>query len=210
MATDSIRKFSAKKPPTKVELAEFRNYVSQLKAKGIITGKVSAKSARPAFVRGGKSLAEIVNKNHDKLKPFQSKRSLSPVDRKSFIKVRDVPGIKGKSLATVFKEMEADPVKFNALKRPDELWGFRIDGTDSRRVYNNIDDLIDDGFRYDAHHASHDIFHKRSKSSGLFSKIELVRWKGTHQQWFKQRKTRTAKQKFSNAQRMAVKRRKKK
>lgn len=53
--------------PTSSELRLFRSAVSQLKKQGIIKASVDARSARPYFVRGGKTLAEVVNKNRSKL-----------------------------------------------------------------------------------------------------------------------------------------------
>lgn len=182
-----IRKFSSKKSLSKTELTEFRNYVSQLKKQGKITGKIEARNARPAFVRGGKTLAEIVNANHTSLKPFQSKRKLPP---KLPFQLIDLP-FESKSLAGVIREIEANPRKWDYLLEPKDRIAYTIHGTSGKHLYPNLEELIAELSRYQ----DYGYFHKREPddTQGNFLKnIQILRWpKGaTKAQYTKQRKIR--------------------
>lgn len=205
------KRFSSKKPLTPSELKQFRASVSSLKKQGLIPKSVDARTARPYFVRGGKTLAEIVNKYNEpkpSAKPSDSPR-LAPLKRP--ISLRDLPGNKRKSLASLFRDIENDPsleAKINALKKPDEFFTFEIEGTRSIYPYRDIGLLLE-RFKYEGKQAAFDIYHKRQKSIDLFSKLKIVRWNDTATEWRAGAVKRTAR-KQAAAKRQAQHRRKKK
>lgn len=195
----TIPSFSSSKTISGQSLTEFRNYVSQAKKLGLVPASTDARTARPYFIRGGKTLAETINKNKSKLKPFnpsvkKAKSKLLSPDKP--ISIRDLP-IKGKSLATALKEMERDPSKFDALKRSNERWGFQVgkEQYGSIQIFGDIDLMVDYLRHYDgnAERASNSVFHKRSKSDRLFQSFKLVRWTGTNNEWKKFREKRVHK-----------------
>jgi hypothetical protein len=202
-----IPHYTPKQKLTAKELKVFRSYVSQLKKQGLISG-VDARSARPLMLRatgpkgGKKSLAEIINKNH-KLLSRPEYLSTKP------IRIRDFAG-KQTNLAQLFKEIERDPslaAKIDAKKAKGERWAFKIEGTDSMRVYGNIQVLIDDAFRYEGlkPYGSGDVFVNRRKSKELFGELKLIRWNKTVTEWQAQRHVK--KHKPSHAHRQAKNRR---
>lgn len=212
---DFIRKFSSKKTPNKVELAEFRNYVSQLKKQGKIPAglkrgskPVNAATARPRDLRGGKTLAEIVNANKASLKPFTSKRKLTPELPFNLI---DLP-LEHSDLAGILRELEDDPKKFNYLIEPGDRFAFEIEGTGGLHFYSDLgvmaNELLDsDGIQ--------NLFDKRADSQHLLRSLKIVRWpkRKNKAAYLKQRKVRrplTGKAKADkNAADAARKRRKK-
>jgi len=179
----NIPRFTSRKKLSPEALKEFRSLVSQAKRKGLIRSGISAKTARPSFISGGKTLAEILNKNSERLKPYIH----PPIRTKLLdkpIAVRDLP-IKRKSLAAFFNELERKPelaADINAMKRPGERFGFTIDGTRSITTFPNIEFLVDH-FKYEGKRAQFDIYHKHQKSVNLFNKIKLVRWKDGTPEW---------------------------
>lgn len=199
------------------ELKLFRSALSQLKKQGLIAKSIDARSARPYFVRGGKTLAELVNKNSSKLTPPVSK-SKSPTSKlppskpvkkphllpkRSPIAFRDLP-TKGRSLATVLKDMEANSAKFDAMKRDNEYWAFRIAGTDSRHIFRTAELMVQDAFKYGAGkgpYGNKDVFHSRYRSENLFDKIELIRWTGGISEWGNQRHVKKTKKKSDKRRR---------
>lgn len=194
----SIPKFSSRKPLSQSELREFRSYVAQLKRKGLIPGKTSVSSARPAFVRGGKTLAEIVNANRDKLTPYQPPVKKAPLGKP--LSVRSLPH-SHKSLARVLKDLEENERAIDALKKPDELWGFQIGGTDSLRLFSDIRLVLD----YLGESAGiQQLYHKRQKSQEVFNSLKIVRWNKSATEWFRQRKVKGKRHRAKQA----VKRRK--
>jgi hypothetical protein len=198
-AAQKIRSFPTKKSLSGSNLREFRSYVSQLKKQGVIPKSVDARSARPYFKRGGKTLAEIVNRNHAKLTPHPT---LSPGVTPAKTKLADGPlairdfATNQKGLATLFRDMEKDDAlaaRVDAMKRDDEMWGFRIEGTDSMHIFADIRLLIDEAFKYGKRigpYGTEDIFHKRSKSVDLLDKLVLVRWNKGPSAWDAQRRAK--------------------
>lgn len=159
------------------ELKQFRSYVSQLKKKGLIKKGIAAKSARPVMISNGKTLQEIVNKNLASIPP----KSASLLPLKSPYKLQSIPGVTNKSLAGIFNEIERDPslaAKINALKKPGERFAFQIDGMPSLHAYVDIEQLIEDAFKYEDAHAGFSIYSKRQKSRVLGDKLKIVRWNG--------------------------------
>lgn len=161
------------------ELKQFRAYVSQLKKKGLIKKGIAARSARPVMISNGKTLQEIVNKNLASIPPKQPATSLLPL--KSPYKLQSVPGVTNKSLAGIFNEIEKHPklaAKINALKKPGERFAFQIDGMPSLHAYVDIEQLIEDAFKYEDSKAGFSIYSKRQKSRVLGDKLKIVRWNG--------------------------------
>lgn len=192
------------------ELKEFRRYVSQLKKEGKIKTSIDARSARPYFLSNGKTLQSIVNKNLSETKLPASK----PRKQKSFY-VRDL-GLKAKSLATAFNEIEKNPKlikRINSMLKPGERFAFDIEGTHSMMTFPDIELLIDEAFKYGKDikgnprmpWGSQDIYHKRSKSVALFDKLKIVTWNKGLTEW---RSTTHPKPKKKKAKKSAKKRRK--
>lgn len=163
------------------ELKEFRSEVSRLKKSGLIKKTVNARQARPYQLSNGKTLREIVNANTE----------LGP----SKFYVRDLP-IERKSLSAVFNDIEKDPAlaaRINAMKKPSEKFAFEIDGTRSRQLFDDIQDVIDLAFKYGhfdggvggqpGPHGSKDVFHNRRKSIALYNSLKLVRWDKGKRAW---------------------------
>ena len=181
-------------------LREFRHYVSQLKKQGKIPKGVDARSARPYFKRGGKTLASIVNSNHKNLTPYTGPGGLGvPTKAERLaqgpLEIRDF-ATNQTNLARLFRDIERDDelaAKIDAMKREDESWAFRIEGTDSWHVFASIRLLIDDAFRYANRvgpYGHRDIFHDRGRSSELFGKLQLIRWRSGPSAWGEQRRAR--------------------
>lgn len=184
--TSPIQKFSSRKSPSASELKEFRNYVAQLKRKGLVPGKTSARVARPAFVRGGKTLAEIVNANRNKLTPYQPIAKSTKAPLRKPLSVRSLPH-KHKSLAGALKDLEENSRTLDKLKKPGELWGFEIGGTSSLRIFSDIRLVLD----YLGESAGiQQVYHKRQKSQEVFNSLKLVRWNRSATEWVEQRKVR--------------------
>lgn len=162
-----------------VELKQFRSYVSQLKKKGLIKKGISARSARPVMISNGKTLQEIVNKSLKTIPPIQPTARLLPL--KTPYTLRNVPGIQNKSLAAIFNEIERNPElasQINAMKLPGERFAFQIDGMPSMHAYVDIEQLIEDAFKYTDDRAGFSIYSKRQKSRVLGEKLKIVRWNG--------------------------------
>ena len=177
------QRYSSKRPLSATDLKEFRSHVARLKKQGVIPSNVDARSARPYFVRGGKTLAEYVNKD---LNPPAPKPKLATARQP--ITVRNLPNTKHRSLAGLLKDMEEHADEINALKKPDEFFGFRIAGTDSIAPYRTIKLLIDElkesaGIQY--------LFNRRSRSAKeVFDTLQIIRWNQPPGQWYRQRKVR--------------------
>lgn len=186
-------KFSSKKPLSPSQLKEFRSAVASLKRQGLLKGSVDARSARPYFVRGGKTLAEQVNKNLDKIQPVN--RSTKTVGRTSRAKlqpkapelkplntpisVRDYP-LNARGLASTIKGLDENFAEINKLKRPREKFGFEIDGIRSYAIFYDIRDLAE----YLSESAGIQmVLKRRQQSAELFSKLKLVRWNRTAKEW---------------------------
>lgn len=189
---DSIRKFSSKKNPSKLELVEFRNYVAQLKKQGKITSKVSARNARPANVSGGKTFAEIVNSNRDDLKPYVSKFKLP---KQTPFNVRDIPGLEGLTLAQSLKELEDNPQKYDRLIEPGDRVAVEIDGTGSRVFYSDVSALAEELRHYKPF---------TEQNGAKFNRVQIIRFpKGaSREKYLKNRpvnKSKFAKLKSANA-----------
>lgn len=172
----SIRKFSSRKTPTPNELAEFRHYVSQLKKQGKIPDSlrkgakaVDARTARPRDLRGGKTLAEIVNAARPNLTPFVSKKKLIP---EAPYRLIDMP-LEHSDLATVLRELEDDPKKFDYLLEPGDRWVVRIYGTDSLRFYKNLGDWA---FRMNDSSQVEQLFSKHGEAKDLLDHVQISRW----------------------------------
>jgi hypothetical protein len=196
VATAKIRSFPTSKKLSGSNLREFRYYVSQLKKQGVIKG-VDARSARPYFKRGGRTLADYVNRNHRRLTPYTGPGGLGiPTKAERLaqgpLEIRDFAS--GNSLARLFRDIERDDdlaARIDAMKRDDELWAFRIEGTDSHHVYGDIRLLINETFRYGKQigpYGSQDVFHSREKSEDLIGKLQLIRWNKGPSAWDRQRR----------------------
>jgi hypothetical protein len=173
------------------ELKSFRSHVSALKKQGKIKASIDARSARPYFLSGGKTLQEIVNKNVSKTENIPSRAKA----RSPFL-LRDAPGIKQKGLAAIFNQIEKDPAllaRIEALKKPGERWAFEIDGTPSMHAYPDLELLIEDTFKYTGTKASQSIYSKRDKSARLGSRLKLIRWDGSDFSWQDTRSAKLAK-----------------
>lgn len=220
MTTDAkrIRSFPSKKSLSGSNLREFRNYVAQLKKQGIIPKTVDARSARPYFKRGGKTLAEYVNKNHKRLEPYTGAGGLGvPTKAEKLaqgpLEIREF-ATKQTNLARLFRDIESDDAlaaRIDAMKRDGEYWAFRIEGTDSQLIFADIRLLIDEAFKYGSRvgpYGNYDVFHKHSRSKELFGKLQLIRWKKGPSAWGAQR--HKAGKRISHAGRMAKNRSKNK
>ena len=199
-----IRSFPTSKKLSGSNLREFRHYVSQLKKQGKIPKGVDARVARPYFKRGGKTLAEIVNKNHQSLTPYvppaSTKKKLLPLNRP--MSVRDFP-IHKHSVAEALKYFEEHADELNAMKKPEERFAIEIDKTRSLAVFENIEVLVNEYLESEGIKA---LFHKRQKSKEVFNKLKIVRWNQGVNEWNSGHRKR---QQLSKAQRSAQFRRKK-
>jgi hypothetical protein len=199
----AIKKFSSKKPLDKSDLKEFRYYVAQLKQKKLTSR--AARSARPYFISDGKTLAELVNKNASKLKPYSPpvpKQSKLPLRRP--ISVRDFP-VKHNSLAGVLRDLDENSAAINKLKNSDEKFAFEIDGIRSYAIFYDIKDLSE----YLSESAGiQQVLQKRTKSQELFKALKIVRWNKTATEW--KPGPQKARRKSSHAGRQAKTRKRKK
>lgn len=193
MADKKIRAFGAKSNPSPERLKEFRSYVRQLKRQGILTGKIDPKVARPNFVRGGRNLADIVNRHRAKLKPVTPAKPTPPAAPKKTaakagkllpartpISFRDLP-IEARSLGQAIHELSQNSKAFDKLKRKDEKFAFQIDGIHSVAVFPDMERLTNylgnsDGIQY--------VLQKHQKDAQfIFDSIKLVRWNGSNREW---------------------------
>ena len=202
-----IRKFSSRKNPSKNELAEFRNYVSQLKKSGKITSKVSARNARPANVSGGKTFAEIVNANRDSLVPFVPKFRLP---KQTPYSLTDLPGLQSRTLPDILHEIANNPKKFDGLIDPNDRIAAEIEGTGTLSFYRTLS-LMADEWEYGS--SFQDL--SAPEARGLLSSIKVVRWPANKSKadWLRVRpvnKARYARQKRENAKRKALNKRSRK
>lgn len=175
----AIEKFSSK-TLSGSELKRFRHAVSELKKQGLIKRSIAAGSARPYFLSEGKTLREIVNKHASSLQPLKSapkKPPLAPLSKP--ISVREFPH-KHKSLAGVFSDLKKNSAEINKLKKPDEKFGFQIDGIRSYAIYSDIEDLIE---RLEDSGGIQQVLKKRQDSQELFSKLKIVRWNQSAKLW---------------------------
>lgn len=195
-----IRSFPTTKKLSGTNLREFRNYVSQLKKQGVIPNSVDARSARPYFRRGGRTLADYVNKNHKRLEPYTKPGGLGvPTKAERLaqgpLEIRDF-ATNQTDLARLFRDIESDDAlaaRIDSMKRNDEMWAFRIEGTDSHHIFADIRLLIDEAFRYGKQvgpYGHRDIFHDRGRSSELFGRLQLIRWKQGPSAWGRQRRAK--------------------
>lgn len=194
-------KFS-RKTSSPQELKLFRSALAQLKKRGVIDVKIDARSARPYFVRGGKTLAELVNKNSasvqasklpPSVKPLLTlyKRSapksvtkqapktpakLLPANRP--IKFRKLPGQSKNNLVDTLSDLESNPQRFNQLKRDDEYFGARLYGSDTYKVFRTVQELERYMERYQFEGTPEDIIQE----------ISLIRWTGTQASWQRERR----------------------
>ena len=172
-------KFSARESLYTERLAEFRNYVSQLKKQGIITRKGPASSARPSFLQkgpkgGAKSLREIVNANLDKVTPLPK---LLPLGHP--VSVRSLP-TKSKGLASLLSDLEKNYKDIDALKKPREYFAFQINGMKSYAIFRDIRLLAE----YLGESAGIQlVLHKHRKSSAIFDALKIVRWNRSAKAW---------------------------
>jgi hypothetical protein len=199
-----IRKFSSRKNPSKNELAEFRNYVAQLKRTGKITSKVSARNARPANISGGKTFAEIVNVNREALKPFVPKFRLP---KQTPFLLTDLPGLKATTFSGVLEEIAADPKKYDALIDPNDRIAAVIEGTGTTIFYRTLSELAEE---WEYGHSFQDL--TAPEARGLLKTIKVVRWPADKSKadWLAIRpvnKAAYAKIKRENAKRRALNRR---
>ena len=146
-----------------------------MKKAGKLPSKTDPKVAQPYFVRGGKTLAEIVNKANEPPKPKAPK--LNPLAKP--ISIRDFP-IKHKSLAGVLKELEENAADIDKLKRPGEKWAFQVDGIRSYRTFEDIglfvQEMLDSA-------GIQQVLKKRQASQELYNSLKLVRWNKTATEW---------------------------
>jgi hypothetical protein len=192
----NIPHYSAKKKLTTKELRDFRSYVSQLKSKGLIPKSTDAKTARPYFIRGGKTLAESVNKYHNELTPKPELVKLG----KPGISIVDFPPpatLKHKSLAGILNEIETRGPELDKLKKPDESWAFSIHGTRGYVTFKKIN-LFAEFMKESA--GIQQVLHKRQKSQNIVEGLKLVRWNKTpgqfkgEMQHYKKPKSKASKQ----------------
>lgn len=191
------RKYTSHGKLSSAELKEFRAKVAALKKAGKLPAsrsKTNPRTARPSMKRGGKTLAEIVNKTRLPKKP-----PLAPLGKA--LSIRDFP-TKHKSLAGVLKDLEEHGDEINALKRPDENFAFQIDGIRSYAVFGSIQQFA----RSLAESAGiQQVLKKRQDSQELYNSLKIVRWNKTAKEW----KPKAQKRKSSHAARQAKSRRKK-
>lgn len=162
------------------ELREFRSLVSKYKKAGLIKGKVDARSARPSFVRGGKSLAAQVNaaQKIKTVKQAKTTPKLAPLDKP--VSFRNLPSVNKKSLAGVLNSIEENADAINATKKQEENFGFKIYGSKSYRVFEDVRDLI----KYlEKYKTINEVQHKRLESDDVLSNLVLVRVNKTANQW---------------------------
>jgi hypothetical protein len=205
-----IPSFSASKSLSGQSLTEFRNYVAQAKKLGLVPASTDARTARPYYIRGGKTLAETLNKNKSKLKPFtpaqKGRPKLLPPDKP--ILIRDLP-LKAKSLAAAIKELESDPSKFDSMKKPGEKFAFQVgpEGYGSAQVFSDIELMTDYLRHYDGvgDREANNVFNRPSKSRRLFPTFKLIRWTQSNAKWKEEREKRVHK---ARTQRPRRKRRK--
>lgn len=199
----SVKKYSSssRKPLSIQELRTFRSLVSRLKKQGIIKG-VDARSARPYFVRGGKTLAEIVNKYAGKLPPPRPPSDLKRIGQP--LSFRDI-GLKSKSLAGALNELDKNYQAFEKLKKPGEHWAVQIDGIRSYMTYSDLglfaQEMKESG-------GIQQVLRKRADSQEIFSSLRLVRWNKSADEWKPGPQKR--KRKASHAKRQVAHRRSKK
>ena len=198
--TKRIRSFPTTKKLSGSNLKEFRNYVSQLKKQGVLPASVKTGSARPYLKVKGRTLGDYVNKNHKRLEPYTKPGGLGvPTKAETLaqgpLEIRDF-ATNQKNLARLFRDIESDEAlaaRIDGMKRDDEMWAFRIEGTDSLHIFADIRLLIDEAFKYGAQvgpYGHRDIFHDRGRSSELFGKLQLIRWKQGPSAWGKQRRAK--------------------
>lgn len=197
--TDKIRKFSSRKNPSKNELAEFRNYVAQLKKSGKITSKVSARNARPANISGGKTFAEIVNAARETLVPFVPKFKLP---KQAPYSLSDLPGLRSTNLADALHEIAENPKKFDDLLDPEDRIAMEIEGTGTLSFYRTLSLMAEEFERYSFLNDSN------QKQAAVFRSLKVVRWPANKSKadWLRVRpinKPLYVKQKRENARRRA-------
>jgi hypothetical protein len=167
-------KFGKRLSPS--ELKQFRAYVSQLKKRGLIRKGISAKTARPVQISGGKTLQEIVNKSLKTIPPKEAPKLL-PI--RTPISVRDFP-VKHKSLALVLSDLEANAKEINALKRPGEYFAWEVDGIKSYGIFADIELLARE---LGESAGIQQLFHKRSQGTTFINKLKIVRWNKRAKDW---------------------------
>lgn len=178
----SLPRYSRKSKLSPSELRTFRSAVASLKKKGLIKGKVDAKSAQPYFVRGGKTLAEQVNASHKQISPKKPLPSKLATANKLF-SIRDLPH-KHKSLAGLIRDLEENASSLDKLKKRDEVWAFQIAGANSLRTFDSIDLLLE-MFHYPRDNPYAGIRGPKSKKDAdfIYDKLKLVRWTKTNREW---------------------------
>jgi hypothetical protein len=179
-----IRLFPTTKKLSGSNLREFRNYVSQLKKQGVIPAKVKTGSARPYFKLAGRTLGDIVNKNHRSLTPYQStaQKKLAPLGKP--MSFREI-GLKGKTLAEVLDELDENGDLYEHLKRPGEKWAFQVTQPDGQNIksYHAFSSLSTFAQTLKDSAGIQQVLAKRQKSQELYKNLFLVRWNKSHTEW---------------------------
>lgn len=175
----ALPRYSRKSKLSPSELRTFRSAVASLKKQGLIKGKVDARTAQPFFLRGGKTLAEQVNAASKKV---VLPSVLKPANK--LFTLRNLPGKKYKSLAQLVKDIEENGASFDKLKHRDEKWAFQINGSNSLKTYENIDQLLE-MFHYPRDNPFTGIRHTSTpeNSEFIFDNLKLVRWTKTNREW---------------------------
>jgi DNA primase len=184
---DSIRKFSSKKNLKPLELKEFRNYVSQLKKQGKIKGSIDARTARPARLSGGKTLAEIVNANRPSLKQFTPAFKLP---KQTPYKLLDLPGLKGKTLHEVLHEIAENPQRYDSALEPGDRIAMEIEGSGTLNFYSDLSTMAEEFEHYKTFTES-----DAGEQKELLASLKIVRWPAnkTKAQYLKQRPSKKRK-----------------
>lgn len=160
--------------------------------------------------RGGKLLAELVNKSHRKLtaipvkssgsgstakiKPVKQAPPVAPSKKVNLkplnkpLSFRDYP-IKHKSFAGALNDLDENWEEVNAMKREGEKFAFQFDkendrgnkvGLRSYVIFHDIRDLVEYLGKYEAVQKA---LHNYKRSEKLFDSLKLVRWNKSATEW---------------------------